>query len=75
MNKVHNSAFFFSDAQDSDWESESKRRKVEQHGELDSELWYLIKDETEWRIFETYVQDCRININVRQVLNTGQNSL
>lgn len=75
INEYKQLNIFFSDLRNFDWESESKRRKVDLYRELDLELWHSIEDETEWRLFESYVQDCRININVRQVLHVGESSL
>lgn len=38
----------------------------------DDELWISCRDEAFWRPFDTYLRDCRINLNVRQVLNKEQ---
>lgn len=43
---------------------------------LDGQLWKdTLDDDAFWRPFDEYVKECRININVRQVLCRGQISL
>lgn len=43
--------------------------------DLNMELIADCRDESFWKPFEKYLEDSRININVRQVLNHGQNKL
>lgn len=55
-----------------------KRRKLSDSGvecALDMDLWKSVGEDDKWKDFEEYIQDCRININVRQVLHQGQSSL
>lgn len=39
------------------------------------DLWSLAIDEERWKPFADYICDCRININVRQVLHYGEQTL
>lgn len=39
------------------------------------ELWSGIADAEQWKPFSEYISDCRINMNVRQVLELGEQSL
>lgn len=39
------------------------------------ELWCSIVDSEQWKPFADYISDCRINMNVRQVLELGEQSL
>lgn len=66
-------------------ESQAKRRKTEfpepnqneqlETVNLDEKLWATVADDAFWQPFDDYVQGCRININIRQVLRSGQCSL
>ena len=38
-------------------------------------LWTGITDAEQWQPFADYITDCRINVNVRQVLEHGEQSL
>lgn len=38
-------------------------------------LWTSIADAEQWKPFADYIIDCRINVNVRQVLEHGEQSL
>lgn len=63
---------------DDDDENFSKKRKImdkEDCSDVNMELWENVKDSIFWNEFDEYVQDCRININVRQVLKSGQKTL
>lgn len=39
------------------------------------DIWDLVVDQTQWKPYADYISDCRININVRQVLDTGEQTL
>lgn len=56
-----------------------KRRKIDDEPDrtmaLDTELWESTAIDSDWQPFDEYVEQCRININVRQVLRDGQASL
>lgn len=39
------------------------------------DIWDLVVDQTQWKPYADYINDCRININVRQVLDAGENTL
>lgn len=68
-----------SDSEDTNLSEDNaiKRRKTDPNIEnmLDRQLWRSCCDRNFWIDFENYIKDCRININVRQVLNTGQTNL
>lgn len=57
----------------------TKRASCSSNAELDlrmdEALWLDVVDELCWRPFNEYVNDCRININVRQVLPPGLTAL
>lgn len=56
--------------------SNCKRRKLtDDKDELDYIVWNSIVDNKFWRPFATYLSGCRININVRQVLEYGEHQL
>lgn len=67
--------------------SHAKRRKTERNESaaeltrqsaemaLDEHLWTQTTDDAWWQPFDEYVKGCRININVRQVLRSGQTAL
>lgn len=38
-------------------------------------LWSTVADLEQWKPFGDYISDCRINMNVRQVLDFGEESL
>lgn len=38
-------------------------------------LWNTVVDSKQWKPFADYIIDCRINVNVRQVLEHGEQSL
>lgn len=38
-------------------------------------VWASIADTEQWKPFGDYITDCRINVNVRQVLEHGEKSL
>lgn len=42
---------------------------------VDAALWRSVADENDWRPFGEYAAECRININVRQVLPSGVDAL
>lgn len=53
-----------------------KRRKISHGcGYMNVELWNAVKDRSFWEPFDEYVENCRINANVRQVLGEGETSL
>ncbi|KAJ6638920.1 Nucleic acid dioxygenase ALKBH1 [Pseudolycoriella hygida] len=53
-----------------------KRRRVSQQSDhINTELWDLVLNKDFWQPFNEYVDNCRINANVRQVLREGQNTL
>ena len=69
---------------------ESKKRKIEDetmneeqlsdnpekdNSCIDMELWNKLESHSFWQPFEIYAKECRININVRQVLKLGEQSL
>lgn len=39
---------------------------------LDKDLWSKCLENDFWKPFNMYLSECRINLNVRQVLNKGQ---
>lgn len=39
------------------------------------DIWNSVVDQVQWKSFGDYISDCRININVRQVLHAGEQSL
>lgn len=41
----------------------------------DSYLWNTVRSSTSWNNVTSYMETCRININVRQVLKFNQNIL
>lgn len=66
--------------------SQTKRRKIQceesvsnielvKLANIDEKLWTTILDDVSWQPFDQYVSGCRININVRQVLRSGQSTL
>lgn len=42
---------------------------------FDGHLWNSITNTDVWQPFADYITDCRINMNVRQVLEQGEDSL
>lgn len=38
-------------------------------------LWNNVINYEQWKPFSDYISDCRINVNVRQVLNHGEQSI
>lgn len=53
-----------------------KRRKLsDDEDRLDDNVWSSIVDNKFWRPFAVYLSGCRININVRQVLEYGEHKL
>lgn len=57
-------------------DSNPKRRKLDNNGNvMDDSVWNSIMDAKFWRPFAVYLSGCRININVRQVLEWGENRL
>lgn len=65
------------DDDDSDIDNPNcKRRKFnDENDDLDDSVWNSIVDHKFWRPFATYLSGCRININVRQVLEYGEHQL
>lgn len=65
---------------DTDDERVPKRRRLtvstsdycDSHAE---DIWAFIVDQTQWKPYADYISDCRININVRQVLDAGEQTL
>lgn len=39
------------------------------------DIWDFVVDPTQWQPYADYISDCRININVRQVLDAGEQTL
>lgn len=67
-----------SDDDADDQEIFSKKRKLNgtnDVSEMDTKLWTDVGTAQFWTEFGEYVRDCRININVRQVLKSGQRTL
>lgn len=62
------------EADDQDGNVILKRRKIS-HGYMNVELWNAVEDRRFWEPFDEYVENCRINANVRQVLGEGETSL
>lgn len=65
---------------DEDNKNRKKRRLTspsdnEYNDEFVECLWNSIADEERWKPFGDYIIDCRINVNVRQVLEHGEQSL
>lgn len=71
---------------DEDFDSEleinscKKRRLIvpcdsEYNDGFEQNLWNDVTDSEQWKRFFDYISDCRINMNVRQVLNHGQQTL
>lgn len=66
------------DDDSADKEIYSKKRKMipkDDCSKMDLELWENVSNCKFWEQFDDYVEDCRININVRQVLKSGQRTL
>lgn len=42
---------------------------------FEQNIWDIITDYEQWKPFFEYISDCRINMNVRQVLDHGEQSL
>lgn len=42
---------------------------------FEDDLWNDVINHEQWKPFSDYVSDCRINVNVRQVLNHGEQSI
>lgn len=56
----------------------SKKRKLDARHDvsvMDTKLWTDVGTGEFWKEFGDYIRDCRININVRQVLKSGQTTL
>lgn len=43
--------------------------------EFQDSLWSGVINNEQWKPFSDYIFDCRINVNVRQVLNLGEETL
>lgn len=43
--------------------------------QFDESVWDLTIDNALWKPFAEYISDCRINMNVRQVLENGEQTL
>lgn len=57
-------------------DSNPKRRKLDNNDNvMDDSVWNSIMDAKFWKPFATYLSACRINTNVRQVLEWGENRL
>lgn len=60
-------------------EIQSKRRRIHENSiSIDSfvdDIWHLTNERELWQPFAEYIADCRINVNVRQVLNAHETSL
>lgn len=39
------------------------------------DIWEFVVEQAQWKPYADYINDCRININVRQVLDAGENTL
>lgn len=57
-----------------------KKRKLTNDEEyysdqFDESVWDLTIDNDLWKPFAEYISDCRINMNVRQVLENGEQTL
>lgn len=53
----------------------SKSDDNDYKGEFQESLWNNVINYEEWKPFSDYISDCRINVNVRQVLNHGEQTL
>lgn len=68
---------------DSDEENKNlKKRRLTAPSENDDyndnfieTLWNSVASAKQWKPFADYISDCRINMNVRQVLDLGEQSL
>lgn len=48
---------------------------TEFNDEFDENIWNKITDTKQWIPFADYISECRINMNVRQVLKCGEKTL
>lgn len=65
-------------ADDQDANAMPKRQKLSHRSDgslMNVELWNAVADSRFWEPFDEYVEHCRINANVRQVLREGEHSL
>lgn len=55
----------------------TKRRRLasEYCDSFAENIWDFVIDQTQWQPYAEYICDCRININVRQVLDRGEQTL
>lgn len=59
-----------------DYDIKSKKRKMCNSDDfLDSTLWEQCALDSFWKPYAEYIDDCRININIRQVLHHGETVL
>ncbi|KAG4077245.1 hypothetical protein HA402_009874 [Bradysia odoriphaga] len=73
---VWNNTIDGGDDDDDDRNEMPKKRKIEnKSGCLVKDLWNKVDDRFYWEPFNEYVENCRINVNVRQVLRKGEHSL
>lgn len=63
-------------------ENYSKKRRLTSKGddndyndEFQDSLWSDVINYEPWQPFSDYISECRINVNVRQVLNLGEETL
>lgn len=62
-------------------ENSSKKRRLtsksdnDYNDEFQDSLWNDVMNHEQWKSFSDYIFDCRINVNIRQVLNHGEQSL
>lgn len=63
-------------------ENHSKKRRLtsksddnDYNDEFRDNLWNDVINSEAWKPFSDYISDCRINVNVRQVLNLGEQTL
>lgn len=58
-----------------------KKRRITISNEIEyddgfsEDIWNKTIDQTQWKPFGDYINECRININVRQVLDNGEITL
>lgn len=56
------------------WNEELETTEGQEQEEEDN-LWTRCRDKQFWQAYDEYLRECRINLNVRQVLNNDQQSI
>ncbi|GAB0092209.1 AlkB [Sergentomyia squamirostris] len=57
------------------WNDDSSFSEDPKSAEMDKDVWNKCIDESFWTPFNQYISDCRINLNIRQVLSEGLTNL